>query len=503
MRHALDNVRDLIAEIRGMTANKQFPNTEGNRKALDLLNESLANLEGKFAAGSIKSVQGLDDDALNKYRHGTERGSPKAAYCDDITYIKNGSGEDRCARGDIIVDAGILDPGAGTPIDPSTQDGWQKKWTLAHILVHEKFHEIMLNAQINISKSRPGWGAKTPAQQEQELQRAEQRAASAESHAEVYTWQKNLLRILQKALEQDLKDLKKNAAANQDAIADVNAKIGWIKKELTRLEEAKRQAVHGHDFGFDGCGWPDGFANGVAALYVTYPGGYWVLGATVAVGQSTDMVIAEEAFFDAVEPETPMPAPPSLYVLLTESVFSGMQIQEDPCGYIDWATSAGQIRVVADPNTLRAELPQPLRIVVTDGVGGQPLTDAIVEILDPSGTVIHRTRTDEAGTVATFLPPGAYTVRLVSRIIGLDVSMHVQDAVDVSSVAELRITVSAIIIPFGWVPAFVHGLIALVAGILGIWAAGRWRERLRLPRWGPYAVGAAAAAAVFFPLGLL
>jgi hypothetical protein len=466
---------------------------------MDLLDQVRKNLEAKLAAGDIKSVPDLDDKTKKKYRHGNERGSPKAAYCDDQTYVKNGTGEDKCDPKDILVDGDILDPGGGTPIDPSTMEGWQQKWTLVHILVHEKMHEIMIEAQLDELTKQPGWAAKTPAQQAKLIEEAKRKAASPETHAQVYNWQKNVLRLYKKVLQKELKELRKDRRANADAIAEVKAKIDWLRKEVRRLETAKRNAIAGHSFGFQGCGWPQGLTGGTLALYVTFPGGYWVLGVAVQDGVAVDYRIARTAFLDAVEEEDVLPGPPSLHVVMSETTFSGMHIQPEACAYVDWATETGRIAAYEDPAVLKDLLPQPIAFALTDGVTGEPLAGVTVDLFASNGSHVQRVVTNETGAFSTLLPPDAYDVRVSLKVLGFDVGVSTREAVDPRVTDEVAIVVSAVVVPLAVVPLLVHLLLALVLGLAAGFLSHRF-GRERLPRWGPYALAGGVAGVALLPL---
>ena len=65
----------------------------------------------------------------------------------------------KCREGDIILDSSVLDPNNGTPLDPRTQHGWEKKVRLAHILFHEKMDEVMLADQLQRLESTPAWSS--------------------------------------------------------------------------------------------------------------------------------------------------------------------------------------------------------------------------------------------------------------------------------------------------------------------------------------------------------
>ena len=211
---ALDNLQTLLNEWRAAVRAKPQPRNrrqqaerEKEEEEIKHYEHVLQNLSDKFTAGKIKSVQGLDAGDPVRYRHGDDESSPRAAYCDDQTFVRSGSEWVPCADGDILIDTAEVNPTPGTPIDPRTPKpadkderwGWALKWTLLHILVHEKHHEIMIQRQVAEENSRHA--GEPDSQRRLHLQLARRNAATPQRHAEVYQGQIRLLEIYKSYLE--------------------------------------------------------------------------------------------------------------------------------------------------------------------------------------------------------------------------------------------------------------------------------------------------------------
>ncbi|HYK41455.1 MAG TPA: hypothetical protein VE007_03635, partial [Thermoanaerobaculia bacterium] len=161
----------------------------------------LANLKHKLAGKNLHSIPGLSEKTPAKYslgdpnEKGTKPGHPRAAYCVPHTFVKIGDAWVPCPERDIIVDKPIVDPpGAhGQPIDEATDQGWKDKWTLLHVLVHEKWHERMMDEQAKLAREDNQKPGRTEAQKKLQLEEAEKKAAAPEAHAEVYEAQKKVL----------------------------------------------------------------------------------------------------------------------------------------------------------------------------------------------------------------------------------------------------------------------------------------------------------------------
>ena len=179
----IDNLNELISSLEEIRDNGS---SRERRIAEGLISEYTpirANIESKLV-DEIKSVPGMADDSPPRYRHGEHTGTPAGAYCgDDQAQVRNDDGTwTPCPQGTIILDTDLLDPGHGTPIDESTTEGWQDKWELADIIVHEKYHEKFIDREIQTLQGRAWWNNLTPEQKEQRIQEAIERATTARMH---------------------------------------------------------------------------------------------------------------------------------------------------------------------------------------------------------------------------------------------------------------------------------------------------------------------------------
>lgn len=500
---ALENLNELNSTLYSWIESKTLRDSAKNRQMLQKFNSTLSNLESKVSGGEIKSVPDLDDKDLKKYRHGMrekDRGSPIGAYCDGDTWVRDGNRWVKCREGDIILDSTVLDPNNGTPIDPSTQDGWEKKVRLAHILFHEKMHEVMLADQLLRLESTPAWKFKTDAQKALLREQATKKASSPEAHGEVYNWQKAIVKMYKKMLEIELKELKRNRRANSEQIEDVTKKIDWIKKELKDLESKKKSAIRGHGFGFQECGWPDDILNEVVGIYVTYPGGYWLLGVELQDGEGIRYSLSDEVFLDELTEEEEMPGPPTIYLIMEEGVFSGLQVQPEVCDYISWAIETEQIVVTRDNTQLRDLIPQPLEIIAIDGLTNEPLVDTAIRIYTADGVLVQEVIPGETGKFATVLENQEYYVSVEMRIFGQDVTLTTTEPFDPRFTNQIQITVSAFLFPVRFLPLVATGSVSLIAGWSSGWLFGKV-ARGRFHRAIPWIVGAFVGSAILIGSG--
>jgi hypothetical protein len=348
---ALSNLNRLIEDGRQLLPEHPANESEAElrraaERELDTLREILANLRAKFTNGGIHSVPRLKTGIPRKYRENSNPpSSPRAAYCDDDTRIRDANHWVQCPEGDIVVDGGILDPRGGRPIDEANPEGWKQKWTLLHILAHEKMHEILINEQVEILKHRPWWPGQPEGRKEQMIREAKRQGATPEKHQKVYEWQKNVLRWEHSVLERELRRLNAERPPNQARIRDVQRKIDWLTSQVAELERKMASATSERDFAFAACSWPEGFASGLVAIYVTTPGLYWRIDVAVQNGKPVGFAIAETNWLGEKTEEKPLPGQPALVFALSETAFSAMGIQPKTCEYIKEATEAGEIVV--------------------------------------------------------------------------------------------------------------------------------------------------------------
>ena len=344
----LRNLNSLIDEGRqALPANPTSPSDIAKKQAaekeLDRLREIHTNLTNKFDGGHIHSVPGMKGGVPNKkYREDNNAPStPTAAYCDDDTYIRNGAAWAQCPEGDIVVDHDVLDPGAGTAINEANQAGWQQKWTLLHVLAHEKMHEILINEQVDLLKSRL-WFPGQPDQRKRQLIRdAKRKGATPEKHQEVYEWQKNVLRWKQALLERELKDLLHRHPPPQTETSAARAKIDWLKRERTDLERKMARATAEPEFTSAQCNIA-AFPKGTIAVYVATRGLYWRQDVKKS-GEGFTISIVESDWLNERTREGQPDPTPVLYVVMSDVVFTGFAVQPRLCSYVQEEIGNGGI----------------------------------------------------------------------------------------------------------------------------------------------------------------
>lgn len=364
VRLALDNLAALIRNGHALLPAKPANKADTERKAaaeeqLMKLQEILDNLEGKLKGGNIHPVPGLKAGKPAKYRLDNHKpGMPRAAYCEGDTWILQGGQWIRCPEGDIVVDGEIIDPGQGQAIDPTTQEGWQKKWTLLHVLAHEKMHEIMIAEQIAILKAREWWAAKTDEEKRKLIEGAKQAAATPEKHQQVYEWQKNVLRWQRAVLEAELRRLRAvKPKPDATAIKDVQAKIKWLRAEVRQLERDMASATNHNEFAFAACGLPEKLSKGLVDIYITTAGMHWKIQTVVSKGKPGRVSIAETVWLGELEREKPREGKAVQHLVMPETVFSGLHVQPEPCRFMREALADGRLFVTRDPRAATQRLP--------------------------------------------------------------------------------------------------------------------------------------------------
>ena len=477
---------------------------------LDAFREAIANLRQLLEKGKIKSVPDLEDEDKKKYRHGNDRGSPSGAFCDDQTFILNEeTGEwEQCAEGDILISDNLLTPG-GEPIDPSSQEGWEKLIDLAQILFHEKWHEIMVTKQIDLMRqeTRQSWVGKTPDQRQQLIDEAKRKAATPKAHAEVYSKHKNLLRVYRKTLEDKKADLwkerKKLRGEARDEIdqriSDLDAKISWLKNRLKELEKTKKKALYSFGFGFQEHGWPEELYDASIGMYVTTSNSYWLLGIMMEGLYSSEYYLVEVGYLDEIEYEDEMPVPFSHYVVLSEDTFTALQIRPDVDEYLPWAFDTDKIVLTSDPSELRLMVPQLLEVDAVDGLTGEPLTGSKLQIYSADGVLVKQAVVDETGRVEALLPVGDYYTSIGMNVFGFDVGLRRSPVFSTMNVASVELKVSLYIIPMKYFHYVTRGIAALGAGLLSSLFVRRIGGS-RFPRVVPLLVGLGVASAILLPL---
>ena len=360
------NIQLVVDNMEEMLEGIEVLRDESSRKwaaiyqdEYDKLEAIKNNIEHKLP-NEIKSVPGLQDEPPKKYRHNGNASSPKAAYCGDgKTEIRNADGTwTHCSEGTIIVDDGILDPGNGQPINENTFTGWQTKWDLAHVLVHEKYHEKVINDEIQRLHERGWWNHLPQSEKERHTQNAITRSTTAEKHVEVYQEQKNFLKIYKNTLIHDLKELKdqerdlKRQQAPQveidqvkQQIVDLKNKIKWLKERHSQLETAMRNAVRGSHLGFEDCGWHAKNMTGNVTIAIIFPAGFERFDFSVENNQIVDVQITDTVWYGVYEQVSEIIVEPDMYLQMPSDIFSGIIFQPNVCNFIENSMESEEILI--------------------------------------------------------------------------------------------------------------------------------------------------------------
>ena len=362
---ALDNLDHMIDDILAGLPARPRTEAEARRKQateaeMEKLRAIHSNLTEMLRDNRLRSVPGLREGRPRKYRQGGQVSSPWAAYCDDQTEVLDDKTWVGCREGDILVDASVLDPGAGTAIDESTQAGWEQKYRLQHIIAHEKMHEITVREAVERLHAQRSWEQKTPAQRAQLEREAKRNAATKDTHAEVYLWQKRVLLWRKRTLEDRLKALQRQKPPDKSAIDDLKTKIKWLADQHDTLETAMRNATSDHQFDpLETCGWPRGIRDGVIKLYLTSPGAYLRLDGRLTAGRTRDQTVGEFVWMGEAQKEAPITEPAASILVMPHTLFTDLHVQPEACVLL--RERVGEVQVVdpkADLPALLAELTQ-------------------------------------------------------------------------------------------------------------------------------------------------
>jgi hypothetical protein len=486
---ALDQLEEIADEFEDLLKDKGARDRLGGD--LDALRAAIANLRDLFNDGKIKSVPDLDDESKRKYRHGDDIGSPAGAFCDDKTFVKNDeTGEwEQCTEGDILISDNLLNPEDDGPIDPNTQEGWEKLIELSQLLFHEKWHEIMVARQLELLRiqTRQSWDGKTPEQRQALIDGAKRKAATPKAHAEVYSKHKNLLRVYKKILEKKKTEFRKQkyklrGEARQEIeeqIADLDTKIDWLQNKLKDLEKTKKKAIHSFGFGFQEHGWPEELYDATLGIYVTTPSSYWLLGVMMEELTAVEYYLVEVGYLDEIEHEDEMPSTFTHFMVMGEDTFTALQVRPDVDEYLPWALETDTI--------------------VVDGLNGEPLTGSTIQVYSSDNVLVMQEDIDETGPVTALLPVGDYYTTIRMNILGFDVNLKKSRTFSTQNMAGIELNVSLFIIPMRYFQPFTRSIAAVGAGLLSKWGVAKI-GRKRLPKIVPWLVGLGVASAVMLPL---
>jgi hypothetical protein len=506
---ALDQLEEIADEFEDLLKDKGARDRLGGD--LDALRAAIANLRDLFNDGKIKSVPDLDDESKRKYRHGDDIGSPSGAFCDDKTFVKNDeTGEwEQCTEGDILISDNLLNPEDDGPIDPNTQEGWEKLIELSQLLFHEKWHEIMVARQLELLRiqTRQSWDGKTPEQRQALIDGAKRKAATPKAHAEVYSKHKNLLRVYKKILEKKKTEFRKQkyklrGEARQEIeeqIADLDTKIDWLQNKLKDLEKTKKKAIHSFGFGFQEHGWPEELYDATLGIYVTTPSSYWLLGVMMEELTAVEYYLVEVGYLDEIEHEDEMPSTFTHFMVMGEDTFTALQVRPDVDEYLPWALETDTIVITRDPMEIRQLVPQLFEVDAVDGLNGEPLTGSTIQVYSSDNVLVMQEDIDETGPVTALLPVGDYYTTIRMNILGFDVNLKKSRTFSTQNMAGIELNVSLFIIPMRYFQPFTRSIAAVGAGLLSKWGVAKI-GRKRLPKIVPWLVGLGVASAVMLPL---
>jgi hypothetical protein len=378
-----ENVRNVIRNLRSLLDNSEVkkvtlppdsrdaynnPVSPDTAKVIEAYRQVADNLQRKLDGNHIHPVDGLDNDHEKRYVEGEPNGkngsATHAAYCVTGTHVKIGNDWVVCPDGDIVIDTGYIDPPVNNrqPIDESTDVGFQQKWFLLHSLVHEKWHERMILEQTALTReeNKRVWDHLSEDQKKERLATALANATTPEKHVEVYIAQKNILRLELAVLKARRAALIHAGSKDQPALDQTEKRITYINGQIAKLEDSMKGAVNrGGRFSFASCG---GILNGTLAMYiVSLYSGYWRLDVDLRNGEIAG-VRAPEVFFDGdLYEEDPIPSQPSLYVEMPERIYTGLDVQSQPCEFLDWARQQGYVHDSSDFADIRPTLPGPAK----------------------------------------------------------------------------------------------------------------------------------------------
>jgi hypothetical protein len=161
--------------------------------------------------------------------------NPRAAFCVRDTFVLINGAWVACPEGDIIIDGGISDPRRGQAIDETTNEGWEQKWTLLHILVHEKWHERIFDEAIDELHKALGWSSLPQKAKETREAATIAKALDEKSHQNVLTAQEDVLWIEWDILRRRLKNLE----VETEEYNNVKRKMKWIEDQIKNIEAHK------------------------------------------------------------------------------------------------------------------------------------------------------------------------------------------------------------------------------------------------------------------------
>lgn len=464
------NVEKAIEEMKKL-ADKIRNNRPSHSEKLFLrdFDAAMKNLESLLKAGKIKSVHGLNQKpAIYRENHGSGNRpnyieqTPIGAYCiEGLSQVKDANGEwQDCPSGTIIIDSEILDPDRGKLGENlDDEEIWKLLWSLADILLHEKYHEIVLNEQIRVvqkpytSKKPPKGENKTTRwwnldeeTREKKLDDARKKAVKKRPHIQVYNEQIKLVIKHKKELEDERKALKKDRKKNKDRIEELDRKIKWLEDRTKTLRYSRNKGAGAMFDAYlhnDSCTLPSTSGDDMVSLHVLFPGGYWQMGLLLQQGTPTFHNVTEFGFLDEVEVLEPMPANPTVFLVMEEEIFTGLSVQPESCNFTTWAVEEGEIQVLNSTDAVANYVPSLVNFSFRGEFQHMPFLEVEFSIHDSTGAKIFEVSQDEnVGHYDLLLPPGDYTLRSSATAAGFSIPLQAGTQFDSRGYDQVEVVVA-------------------------------------------------------------
>ncbi len=484
------NVEKAIEEMKKL-ADKIRNNRPSYSEKLFLrdFDAAMKNLESLLEAGKIKSVHGLNQKpAIYRENHGSSNRpnyieqAPIGAYCiKGFNQVKDTNGEwQDCPPGTIIIDSKILDPGRGKLGENlDDEEIWKLLWSLADILLHEKYHEIVLNKQIAVvqksytSKKPPKgknetwrWWDLPEETREKKLDDARKKAVKKRPHLQVYNEQIKLVKKHKKALEDEKKTLKKDRKKNEDSIEELDRKLKWLEDRINTLGHSRNKgagAMFDDYLHNESCTLPSTSGDDMVSLHVLFPGGYWQMGLWLQQGNSTFHNVTEFGFLDEVEVLEPMPANPTTFLVMEEDIFTGLSVQPESCNFTAWAVEEGEIQVLNSTDAITNYVPSLVNFSFQGEFQHMPFLEVEFSIHDSTGAKIFEvSQAENVGHYDLLLPPGDYTLRSSATAAGFSVPLQAGTQFDSRGYNSVEVVVAYV----GFVEWGVIGTSMILLGML-------------------------------------
>jgi hypothetical protein len=194
------------------------------------------NLKRKLKAGRIHPIPWLHQRPP-KYNPSAPdpdtATSPRAAFCAGTTFVLINGTWVPCPEGDIIIDGGYTNPSAPDPINEHDLEGWERKWLLLHILVHEKWHDHLFNQALDhLHEITKGWDSLPEKQKQTMIKAMIKKTFNDEGHKPVFERQVDVLWLDWEMLRRQMKGLPEGNDKE-----DIKKKMKWIEDQVKDVEK--------------------------------------------------------------------------------------------------------------------------------------------------------------------------------------------------------------------------------------------------------------------------